>query len=470
MLKRLLLLAVLLLAVPAQAQQQAVETALETAPKGTRFGLLVVDEAGREVVAIAADQRFIPASNTKLFTTAAAYALLRGIDRPDREAGTQVFLVANGEALDVVLYGRGDARMSSAPDCTVDCLATLADAVAVKTRTVRDVIGDDSYYPDQRWSPGMSWNNLGTNEATAASALSLDGNELTVRVRPGAEWTRPVVEAPAYVTLVNEARTAADEATGLGLDHTPNSREFKLYGEIASGTGEWRQQIGIDDPADYAAFKFAEMLRARGVVIKGKVAPRHRIWRGALGAAYAAAIVAELSKPLATLVPPPLAEDVKIINKLSDNHRAEMLLRRIGQEADASLAMEKALFERIGIPRHGYDLSDGSGMSTYNRLSPRATVALLRWAATQPWGEQWYASLPIAGVDGTLKRRFVGTPLVGNLAAKTGTLNATNALSGRFRANSGRMLIFAFFANDVPDGTSATAAMEAALLAIASAN
>jgi serine-type D-Ala-D-Ala carboxypeptidase/endopeptidase (penicillin-binding protein 4) len=163
------------------------------------------------------------------------------------------------------------------------------------------------------------------------------------------------------------------------------------------------------------------------------------------------------------------------VNKASQNLHAELLLRRfasqqgLGSLADG-LAAERALFERIGIPRAGYDLSDGSGMSSYNRLSPRATVALLRWVATQPWGEAWYASLPVAGVDGTLKRRFTGTPLAGNLAAKTGTLNASNALSGRFRASTGRMLTFAFFANDVPDGTSATAAMEAALLVLAAAN
>ena len=107
---------------------------------------------------------------------------------------------------------------------------------------------------------------------------------------------------------------------------------------------------------------------------------------------------------------------------------------------------------------------------SYNRVSPRAAVALLRWVATQTWGRAWYASLPIAGVDGTLKRRFVGTPLENNLIAKTGTLNATNALSGTFRGASGRTLTFAFFANDVPEGQSAVPAMEAVLLLVAASN
>ena len=82
-------------------------------------------------------------------------------------------------------------------------------------------------------------------------------------------------------------------------------------------------------------------------------------------------------------------------------------------------------------------------------------------------GTAWLASLPVAGVDGTLKRRFLGTPLAGNLAAKTGSLNAVSALSGTFRGASGRQLIFAFFANDIPGGAAAVPTMEAVLLLIA---
>ena len=109
-------------------------------------------------------------------------------------------------------------------------------------------------------------------------------------------------------------------------------------------------------------------------------------------------------------------------------------------------------------------------MSTYNRISPRATVALLRWTASQPWAAAYRASLPIGGVDGTLRRRFAGTPLAGRIFAKTGTLNATNALSGWMIAASGRKLTFSIIANDVPDGTSALAAMDGTLLAIAAQN
>ena len=473
--------------VPPNTTRAQVDAVLAAAPKGTRFGLLVMDEAGREVASINPDQRFIPASNTKLFTTAAAYALLPGMDQPDAAGGTQVFLVkAKGRgAPDVVLYGRGDARMSSTPDCLIDCLAALADAVAAKTRVIGDVVGDDTAFVDQRWSPGMSWNNFGSNDATAASALSLDSNELTVRVAPGPVGSPPLVTASGYVSIRNEAVTleAVDPnaaSSNVALEHAPNSRNFRLYGYIPVNAAEWSERIGIDDPAEYAAWRFAELLRERGVRIAGTVRVVHRPQDTTPGVAKLAGIAADVDHDqfgpaLADLTPGPLAQDVSIINKVSQNHHAELLLRRISVHSgngslEDGLATERALFEEAGIPREGYDFSDGSGMSTYNRVSPRAAVALLRWAAVQPWGKAWYASLPIAGVDGTLKRRFVGTPLAGNLTAKTGTLNATSAISGRLRAASGSTLTFAFFANDVPDGQNAVAAMDAVLLLVAANN
>jgi D-alanyl-D-alanine carboxypeptidase/D-alanyl-D-alanine-endopeptidase (penicillin-binding protein 4) len=128
------------------------------------------------------------------------------------------------------------------------------------------------------------------------------------------------------------------------------------------------------------------------------------------------------------------------------------------------------MLERAGVGRRQFDFSDGSGMSTYNRVSPRGVVTLLRWAATQPWGVAWRATMPVAGVDGTLARRFRGTPLEGRLFAKTGSLNASYALSGSLIAHSGRTLFFSAFANDVPEGVAATSAIDSALELVAEAN
>lgn len=463
--------AAMAMAYASPAPAQTIAAALAAAPAGTRIGVFAVDDRGREVAAQLPDQRFVPASNTKLFTTAAAYALLSDIDRPDTTGGAGVAL----EGKDVALFGRGDGRLSGRDDCTEDCLATLADAVARRTHRVRDVIGDDTWFPWQRWSPGMSWNNIGSDDGTAISALTLDDNTLPLSYAPTRPGMAPSAALGAYGALTNAATTQSAGTDRTAIDHPPGTRDYRLYGDLPLTAKPALGKVGVDDPAEAAAFRLAEMLRMRGVKVTGQVRARHRAIEAADGEPRLAPPIAAEPQWLARLTAPPLAADVVLINKNSNNVHAELLLRRLGRIAGGGsladgLAATQALFDRAGLPRSGYDFSDGSGMSTYNRISPRATVALLRWTQAQPWGAAWLASLPVGGVDGTLKRRFAGTALAGKVWAKTGTLNATNTLSGFVVAASGRRLAFSMLANDVPGDASATPAIDAALLALAAAN
>lgn len=476
--KRSLLLPLLLVtASPAAAQslQQQVEAKLAEAATGTRFGLVVTDADGREIVAIHPDGRFMPASNTKMFTTAAAYASLSGIDQPDASGGAAVRL----EGQDVILEGNGDARLSSADDCKVDCLAILADAVAAKTRHVRGVIGDDTLFPDQRWSPGMSWNNIPSRYGTGISALTLDDNELAIEVAPGAVGAPAKVGLPlSYYTVDNRIVTVAGAERKIGYDRAPNGMLLRLTGTIGVSAKPDPLIVGIDDPAHYAAWRLKALLEARGVKVTGAVSVRHRplLPEDDPQTRAGAPAARPPGRPaLARLTPPPLAEDVVTINKVSQNLHAELLLRRTGLRrgtgsiADGMVEV-RAMLDAAGVPRTAWDLSDGSGMSTYNRAAPRGTVKMLRWIAAQPWGAAWRASLPIAGVDGTLSRRFRDTSLQGKLFAKTGTINATNALSGYLIARSGKTLTFSAYANDVPADAGATRFIDAALVLVAEAN
>lgn len=453
------------LAVPA-----AVDQALASAGAGTRIGLVVTDEDGREIVAVRADERFVPASNTKLFTTALAFATLP-VAGPD-DAGATVRI----EGRDVVLAGHGDARLSSAADCTVDCLATLADAVAAKTRRVDDVIGDDSAFPDERWPAGMSWNNQVGRYGTGISALTIDDNEVVLTVTPGAPGAAPGIAADGYYRVENRATTAPGRET-LAAARVPGSDVLRITGTIPAGAAE-TMRVGVDDPAHRAAWRLAELLRARGVRVGGAIGVRHRPPSAADDPARRGGV--PVTRPpapavLARLAPPPLAEDLTLTNKVSQNLHADLLLRRAGAVAGSGSVADghaalAAMMDRAGVPRWQYEFADGSGMSNYNRVTPRATVGLLRWAATQPWGAAWRATFPVAGVDGTLSSRFEGTPLEGRLFAKTGSLNASNALGGYMTAASGRTLTFAIYANDMPGDASARPAMDAALLAVAAAN
>lgn len=442
---------------------------LAQAGPGVRFGLVVLDEAGNELIGINPEGRFIPGSNTKMATTAAAMLLLSGAPA-ERAAGegTRVRL-GEGRVPDVVLEGRGDPALSAAAGCVRDCLAALADAVAARTRRVDDVIGDASWFADERWPAGMSWNNMPGRSGTAIAALSLDDNELVLAVRPGPAGQAPTIAGPDYLAIENRAVTLAPGAASarpLELHRAPNARTAVLTGEIAADALQVTLRQGVDDPALYAAWTLARMLTQRGVRVTGEVRSRYR----APGEGPAAELAAA---PLAKLDPPPLAEAVTRIMKDSQNHHADVLLRRIGRAgggdgtaADGQKAV-LALYSTAGVPVSQFTFADGSGMSTYNRMTPRSTARLVQWIARQPWGAAWEASLPIAGRDGTLANRFRGTPLEGRLYAKTGSLNATNALSGWLVSRSGRRLAFSMFANDVPDGVSGTAAMDAALAIVA---
>jgi len=349
--------------------------------------------------------------------------------------------------------------------------------VTAKMRVVRDMVGDDSLYPDQRWSPGMSWNTIPTGSGTATSALTLDDNELPVTVTPASLDKPPVVTLPPYYTVENCTLTVASGATEIEFDRAPNGTIVRVTGTIAVDAKPEELRLGIDDPAHHAAWVLRRMLEARGVRVTGVVAARHRplgpgddpAMRGAAPPARPSA-----AAPLARLTPPPLVEDLTRINKVSQNLHAELMLRRVGLKAGSGSiadgqAVARAMLAQVGVPRTAFDFFDGAGMSSYNRVAPRGTVTFLRWTAAQPWGAAWRATLPVGG-EGMLARRFAGTALDSKLFAKTGTLNATNALSGYLFAKSGATLTFSIYANDIPDDASATTAMDQALLLVASEN
>lgn len=450
---------------------------------GTRWGLLAVTTDGETVASVRADDRFIPASNTKIFVTATAFARLEGLEAPGAD-GTSVRLEPDGEgAPDVVLVGAGDALLGDGPACVETCLAELADAVAARTRLVGDVVGDDRLFPGERWGPGWSWDDMQTSFGTAVSALTVNDNVVVAEVAPGeavgasvrASWRA----GDDLLALENAATTAAEGDGDLRLERQPGSDVVRLYGRLAVGSASLTLRVGIDDPAETAALRFRRLLEQRGVVVEGETRARHRPL-ALSDAPVARAGVAERAPvegvEIGRLARRPLNLSLQRIGKNSQNLHAELMLRRLGRiegtgsRADG-LALVEAEIAEAGVARAAFDLHDGSGMSVYNRVSPRATADFLRWTMDQPWGEAWRATLPVGGRDGTLARRFVGTALEGRIFAKTGSLNGVNALAGFLTAASGRTLVFAVYANDRPSTAgSATEVMDRMLVALAAEN
>ncbi len=439
--------------------------------EGVRLGVLVARLSGEPVFADKAGQRFIPASNTKLFTAAAAFHFLPAIAQPDPALGTSLRLLpGEGEAPpSLALVGAGDPALRDGIDCLVNCLHELADAVVAHGITrVTNVYGDDSLFPYEPWGMGWSWNNLPFYFGAPVSALTVNGNSAALRVGPDTAEGAPVtaVWAPGddVMRVRNEAVTGPLGSENLlSVLRWPGSDEVILSGSLPADAPARNFFLSVPEPALVAAERLARLLAARGVMVEGgaKIRPRSE---------------PEGGEEIARLAAPPLLDTIVRVSEDSDNLSAELLLRHIaratgGLGAEDGLDALHAMIDEAGIGRAGIELSDGSGLSPYNRVTPQATVSFLAWTTSQPWGEAFRGTLPVAGRTGSLARRFRGTPLEGRLFAKTGTVQGVNALSGFLIAASGETLVFSVIANDRPvDADPVVPVIDALLLEIAAAN
>ena len=454
--------------------------------EGTRWGLVVMTLDGKEIAAIRPDERFLPASNTKLFTAAAAFHRLGDMTRSDPAMGASLRLIASEEGPpSLFLVGGGDAMLIDAPDCTRDCLSDLANAVVMNGITqVDQVIADETLYTREPWPPGWPQEDLVTRSGAPVSALTVNSNEFGLIISPGDAVGDPARIAwragPEFYDIDNHVETVAADAPSeppitLEAERIPGDTDVRVHGRIRLGAAPLNVPIAVHDPAWAAATRLSELLQARGIEVTGGIEARYRPARR-----YdPAAVMFDSPRPgveIARLLPPPLIEDVTFLMKQSQNLHAELLLRRVGLASgdgsrEAGLKEIEKMLGEAGVPQWSWDFSDGSGMSVYNRVTPRAVASLLLWTSRQPWGEAFRATLPIGGVDGTIRRRFTGTSLEGRIFAKTGTLMGTNSLSGFLTTKSGQVLIFSAFANERPSAIkSATTALDAALVTISETN
>jgi serine-type D-Ala-D-Ala carboxypeptidase/endopeptidase (penicillin-binding protein 4) len=452
---------------------------------GTRFGLVVMTMDGLEIASVRPDERFLPASNTKLFTVAAALHTLGDVSQANPSMGLSVRLEPRAAGPpDIVLAGGGDAMVIDADDCERDCLSDLVHMVTgMGVMEVHDVIGDDRAFPDERWGPGWSQEDLQFRSGAPASALVINSNEVRLEIKPGAVG-RPVVAAwrdgDEYFQLANEAVTVEGDEDKLRIERLPGSDTVRLYGTLGAARPAQGIPMAVDDPALVAAWRMKRLLEERGVRVAGSIAARHR----PLNLTDEAVEAYAKSGEIARLLPPPLIDDIRFLTKQSQNQHAEVLLRLVGSTKEddpefakhvgareKGLAVIEAMLAEAGADRSAWDFSDGSGMSVYNRVTPRMVARFLWWVSKQPWAADFRSALAVGGGDGTIARRFRGTALEGRIFAKTGTLAATNSLSGFMETKSGKTLIFAVFANDRPSAAGpATPAMDQALLAIAAAH
>jgi D-alanyl-D-alanine carboxypeptidase/D-alanyl-D-alanine-endopeptidase (penicillin-binding protein 4) len=456
------------------------------------WGIHVIDaESGKTVYEQNPDRLFTPASNTKLFTTVTAMATLGPDYKAETTIETNGVLEPTGQLKgDLIIVGRGDPNISGrvipyrlkterVPP-HLRALEQLADALvgAGLKQVEGDIVGDDSLFAFERYGEGWGQDDLMWSDGAPASALTVNDNTIFMTVAPGnvGEPAKITVDPDVqYYEIVNKVTTIA-VGTGkrdIGINREPGSRTLSIWGTIPADDQGLGEGLAIDDPAEYAALALRDMLVKRGVTITGKERAEHKLTSElpiyALdvdkasqaqqheqhgGSTEAApAITAPLRTVLAKLESHPFSEDLVVINKISQNLHAEIALRAAGHARGApaslegALAAEQQFLESIGISKDEFRFYDGSGMSAHNVVSPRAITKLLQWTVTQPWGEQFRASLPVAGLDGSLDDRFRASVANGRIWAKTGTLTHVNALSGYAETMSGRKLIFAVLVN-----------------------
>jgi len=390
------------------------------------------------------EKRLTPASNTKLYTTAAALYYLG----PQSTFTTQVFGgqlqrrgVLDG---DLIIKGTGDPTFSGRykPGTTVteDLLQNWIRKLQKQgvTKILGDVIGDDNELDDQYMPGSWTWGYSPSGFSAEQSALNLNDNTYDLMVIPGMKVGDPVkweLKLPTgYIQVINQATTVAAEIPNtLDYDREFNTNKVTLEGQLPLGTGTTRFWGSIHNPTMYFATVLYERITAAGIRIEGQPRDIDDFSSSESQYLYSRNTVTYLS-----YVSPPLSEIVRITNKYSQNYFAEQLekvigkkVRGIGSTSKGSEAVDMFLENQVGINLEKIHIVDGSGLSSLNRVQPAHTVQLLRYMYNNPdLKEAYWVSLPVAGVDGTLSRRIKGTPAEGIVRAKTGYIMHTRCLSG----------------------------------------
>lgn len=388
-----------------------------------------------------AERYFIPASNMKLFTTIA------GLDKlgPDYQWKTEVFVTGQAQADgvlqgDLVLKGYGDPTLTPAD---LQKLAEQIKAAGI-TQVNGNLLVDESYFDATRLGTSWMWDDEPYGYSAQISGLAVNKNYTTLTATPG----KTVNDAPSltmnpattYLTVTNRLKTIEGEQSNVLVERPRGKNEIIVSGTIGVNAKPYNEDVTMEDPALFVGALWKEQLEKQGVSFQPKMELKKTVLKSGV--------------PMHTHLSKPLSEIMIELNKDSDNFYAEMLLKTLGvtQKDEGSFEAGSAavadVMKRAGI-ESGYRQVDGSGLSRFNMITPTQMIESLIFVQEQDYRAELEKSLPIAGVDGTLKNRMKATTAQNNLTAKSGSLSGVNTLSGYVTAKNGHKLAFSILINGI---------------------
>jgi serine-type D-Ala-D-Ala carboxypeptidase/endopeptidase (penicillin-binding protein 4) len=420
-------------------------------------------DRGDVLFSFGGDASLTPASNMKLFTTAAALYYLG----PDFRFNT--FLMATGPIRDgvldgdLVLYGTGDPTFSNRFGNNLNVWRAFADTLqAMGVREIRgNVVGDGSYFTGSGTGEGWQQSYMNASYAASAGALSFAENVAMLQIRPAAQagWRPEVRLVPGGegIAIVNQATTTSGGSTRISASRIAYDGPIVVRGQIARGAQPVLRSVPVSDPARYAAATFRAVLTEREIAIHGTLTSAQTSEESPVTGRSVFAPALDSQAPvrvLAVHTSEPITNILSIINKRSHNLMAEQVLRTVGRVAvgEGSVEGGRRAIEHM-LEREGYTSAigvyDGSGLSVLNRASAGEIIDVLALMAESPMWPHYWETLPEAGASNGLRRMY-RTAAEGNLRAKTGTIDRVSALSGYVTSANGERLAFSIISNNVP--------------------
>jgi serine-type D-Ala-D-Ala carboxypeptidase/endopeptidase (penicillin-binding protein 4) len=400
-----------------------------------RWGILIKPlSSAQSLYSRDAQKFFIPASNTKLLTTAAALQQL-GTDFRIR---TSIYQNDDGN---LTLVGRGDPSLS---DTQLQALAQQLKQKGIIQ--IKQLILDDSYIQGDIVNSTWQWQDIQADYGAPVGSFILNQNVFGLKLIPQAVGKTPqllwndINESRQWLTVNQSVTVAANQPSYINVKRDLTGKLLRIQGQVAANSQPYLVELPVTDPNYYFLRRFRTVLAAEKINLGNTLVANNPVNQ----------------QELAAVESPPLSELVLETNQNSNNLYAEALLRGLAvkqpgvqnkSSADIGLEVIKTTLNKLGVDSTGYVLADASGLSRRNLVTPEALVQTLQGIAKTPAADVYRASLPIAGKSGTLSNRFRKTPAEGIVQAKTGTLSGAIALSGYINSPQYTPLVFSIIVN-----------------------